>query len=165
MELSGIILGVTVALLWGSTDSISAFAVRSIGAFRTTLFSQLAGLLTVAILSVFFPLVWQAFTPLTILLGACSGLLAAMGYYVFYRGLAVGPLTLVSTISSGSSIVTLLLAFLLLDESLSPGDLIALGIIFLGIIQASTDLRAIRGQLSPKSRSSVRGNSGVKWAL
>src|SRR5579864_3625399 len=162
MQLSGIILGVTVALLWGSTDSIAAFAVRSIGALRTTLFSQLAGLLTVAILSAFFPLVWQSFTPLMILLGACSGLLAAVGYYAFYRGLAVGPVTLVSTISSGSSIVTLLLAFLLLDQSLSPGGLIALGIIFLGIIQASTDLRAIRGQLSPKSRSSVRGGSGVK---
>jgi drug/metabolite transporter (DMT)-like permease len=165
MELSGILLGVTVALLWGSADSISAFAARSIGALRTTLFSQLAGLLTVAILSAFFPLVWQSFTPLMILLGACSGLLAAVGYYAFYRGLAAGPVTLVSTISSGSSIVTFLLAFLLLNESLSPGHLIALGIIFLGLIQASTDLREIRGQLSPKSRSPVRGSSGVKWAL
>jgi drug/metabolite transporter (DMT)-like permease len=165
MQLSGIILGVTVALLWGSTDSIAAFAARSIGALRTTLFSQLAGLLTVATLSLFFPLVWQSFTPLTILLGACSGLLAAVGYYAFYRGLADGPVTLVSTISSGSSIVTLLLAFLLLDQRLSPGDLIALGIIFLGIIQASTNLREIRGQLSPKSKSSIRRSSGVKWAL
>lgn len=165
MQPTGIILGITVALLWGSTDSIAAFSARSIGALRTTLFSQLAGLLTIATLSIFFPLVWQSFTPLMILLGACSGLLAAIGYYAFYRGLAAGPVTLVSTISSGSSIVTLLLAFLLLDQSLSPGHLIALGIIFVGIIQASTNLREIRRQMSSKSKSSIQGSSGVKWAL
>src|SRR5205085_1861845 len=132
-------------------DSISAFAARSIGALRTTLFSQLAGLLAVASLSVFFLVVWESFTPLMILMGACSGLLGAVGYYTFYRGLAAGPVTLVSPISSGSSIVTLLLAFLLLHESLSPGKLIALGIILLGIIQVSIDLREIRGMLSLKN--------------
>ena len=165
MDLSGILLGVTAALLWGSTDSISAFAARRIGALRTTVFSQLAGLLTVASLSAFFPGVWVAFTPLMILLGACCGLLASVGYYSFYRGLAAGPVTLVSTISSGSSIVTLLLAFLFLDESLSPGDLIALGIIILGIIGASTNLQEIFGMLSQKSRPLIRRSSGVKWAL
>src|SRR5437660_11670611 len=113
MDAIGIVLGVTVALLWGSTESMSAFAARRIGASRTTVFSQLAGLLTVASLSAFIPGVWESFTPLMILMGACSGLLASVGYYTFYRGLAAGPVTLVSTICSGSSIVTLLLALLL----------------------------------------------------
>lgn len=165
MDLSGIILGVTAALLWGSTDSISVFAARRIGALRTTVFSQLAGLLLVVSLSAFFPEVWKSFTPLMIIMGACCGLLASVGYYSFYRGLAAGPVTLVSTISSGSSIVTLLLAFLLLHESLSSSDLIALGIIILGIIGASTNLQEIFGMLSLKSRSMVRGSGGVKWAL
>jgi drug/metabolite transporter (DMT)-like permease len=165
MDLSGIILGVTAALLWGATDSISVFAARRIGALRTTVFSQLAGLLLVVSLSAFFPEVWKSFTPLMIIMGACCGLLASVGYYSFYRGLAAGPVTLVSTISSGSSIVTLLLAFLLLHESLSSSDLIALGIIILGIIGASTNLQEIFGMLSLKSRSMVRGSGGVKWAL
>ena len=165
MDVSGIVLGVTVALLWGATDSISAFAARKIGALRTTVFSQLTGLLTVIILSAFFSDVWKSFTPLTILIGACCGLLASVGYYSFYRGLATGPVTLVSTISSGSSIVTLLLAFLLLHESLSLGDLIALGIIILGILGASTNLQEIYSILSLKRRSLVRRSSGVKWAL
>jgi drug/metabolite transporter (DMT)-like permease len=165
MEIIGIVLGVTVALLWGAADSISAFAARRIGALPTTLFSQIAGLLTVAGISIFFPVVWGVFTPLMILLGACSGLLAAVGYYTFYRGLAAGPVTLVSSISSGSSIITLLLAFLVLRESLSPGELVALAIIILGIIQTSTDLQEIRGMLSLKRRSSVLRSDGVRWAL
>lgn len=165
MDVSGIVLGVTVALLWGSTDSISAFAARRIGALRTTVFSQLTGLLTVAILSAFIPGVWESFTPLTILMGACCGLLAAVGYYSFYRGLAAGPVTLVSTISSSSSIVTLLLAFLLLHETLSLGDLLALGIIILGVFGASANVQEIYGMLFLKRRTLVRGSDGVKWAL
>jgi drug/metabolite transporter (DMT)-like permease len=165
MDLTGIMLGVTAALLWGSTDSISAFAARRIGAFRTTMFSQLAGLLIVLGLSAFFPEVWKTFSPLMIVMGACCGLLASVGYYTFYRGLAAGPVTLVSTISSGSSIVTLLLAYLFLNESLTMGDLIALGIIILGIIGASTNLQEISGMLSLKSRSLALGSGGVKWAL
>src|SRR5215831_17314759 len=66
MDVSGIVLGVIVALLWGSTDSMSAFAARKIGALRTTVFSQLAGVLTVAGLCFFLPHVWDSFTPLTI---------------------------------------------------------------------------------------------------
>ncbi len=165
MDLSGIMLGVTAALLWGSTDSISAFAARRIGAFRTTVFSQLAGLLIVLSLSAFFPEVWKSFSPLMIIMGACCGLLASVGYYSFYRGLAAGPVTLVSTISSGSSIVTLLLAYLFLNESLSLGNLIALGIIILGIIGASTNLQELFGLLSLKSRSLTLGSDGMKWAL
>lgn len=165
MDITGIVLGVTVALLWGSTEGMSAFAARRIGALRTTVFSQLAGLLTVAILSTFIPRIWEAFTPLTILMGACSGLLASVGYYSFYRGLAIGPVTLVSAISSGSSTVTLLLAVLLLRESLSLGTLIALGLILLGIIRASTNLGELRSISSLRSKSWVRGSSGVKWAL
>lgn len=165
MDVTGIALGVTVALLWGSTESISAFAARRIGALRTTVFSQLAGVLTVASLSAFIPGIWASFTPLTVLLGACSGLLASVGYYSFYRGLAVGPVTLVSTISSGSSIVTLLLALLLLHESLPLSNFIALGLIIVGIMRASTNLKELFSISSLKSRFWVRGSSGVKWAL
>ena len=165
MELLGIVLGITVALLWGSTDSISALAVRRIGALRTTLFSQLAGLLIIISLSVFIPKVWASFTPLTVLMGACGGLLASVGYYAFYRGLAAGPVVLVSTISSGSSIITLLLAFLLLHENLSPSNLIALALIILGIIQSSMNLRELFGMLSLRSKPWTWGRGGMKWAL
>jgi drug/metabolite transporter (DMT)-like permease len=165
MDVSGIVLGVTVALLWGSTDSISAFAARKIGALRTTVFSQLAGLLTVAALFAFSPIAWASFTPLAILMGACCGLLASVAYYSFYRGLAAGPVTLVSTISSSSSIVTLFLAFLFLHEHLSLGSLLALGIIILGIFGASTNLQEISGMLSRKRRRPVRRSNGVRWAI
>ncbi|HEY6542888.1 MAG TPA: EamA family transporter [Ktedonobacteraceae bacterium] len=165
MDVTGIVLGVTVALLWGSTESISAFAARRIGALRTTVFSQLAGLVTVASISAFFPGAWESFTPLMILMGACSGLLASVGYYSLYRGLAAGPITLVSTISSGSSIITLLLALLLLHEILPLSSLIALGIILLGIIRASTNFKDLLNISSLKSRVWVQGNGGVKWAL
>jgi drug/metabolite transporter (DMT)-like permease len=165
MDTIGIVLGVTVALLWGSTESISAFAARRIGALRTTVFSQLAGLVTAASLAAFIPGAWASFTPLAILMGACSGLLASVAYYSFYRGLAAGPVTLVSTICSGSSIVTLLLALLLLHESLPLRSLIALGIILLGIIRAATNFKQLLSKRSLKSRPRVSGSSGVKWAL
>ena len=165
MDVSGIVLGVTVALLWGSTDSISVYAARKIGALRTTVFSQLTGLLTVACLAAFVPDVWKSFTLMTILMGACCGLLASVAYYSFYRGLAAGPVTLVSAISSSSSIVTLILAFLLLHEILSLGGLLALGFIILGVLGASTNLQEIYSMLSLKRRSLLRRSGGVKWAL
>src|SRR5262245_11571293 len=165
MEFIGVALGMAVALLWGSSDSISAFAARHIGALPTTFFSQLAGLLALCGLSALLPLMWESFTPLLFLLSALTGLFISVGYYTFYQGLAVGPVTLVSTISSSSSILTVLLSFLLLHNHIAPAQLGALSIIILGVVLTSTNLQEFRGLLVKKQLSLVRAKTGIVWAF
>lgn len=154
-----------VAFLWGSADSVSAFAARRIGALPTTFFSQFAGLLMLFCLSALLPLMWESFTPLLFLLSALTGLFASVGYYTFYQGLAIGPITLVSTISSSSSILTLLLSFLLFHDRIAPAQVGALSIIILGVVLTSTNLQGLRDLLVKKRLSPVRAKTGITWAF
>src|ERR1700736_5705917 len=74
MEFVGVPLGIAVALLWGSADSVAALATRHLGALRTTFISQAAGLLVLTGLDAFVPTFWPSYPPSTfgtaLLLGA-----------------------------------------------------------------------------------------------
>jgi drug/metabolite transporter (DMT)-like permease len=163
MGLVGVPLGIAVALLWGSADSIATLAARNLGALRTTFISQAAGLIVLTALDAFVPTFWPSFPPSTfrtaLLLGAWSGLCGAVGYFAFYKALMVGPVALVSPLSSTSAVVTLILSLLLLHDSVAPAQVIAIGAILLGVMFASTNLR--EAHLSLKKRAIAPTRSGA----
>lgn len=168
MELVGVTLGIAVALLWGSADSVATLAARHLGALRTTFISQAAGLIVLTALDAFVPTFWPSFPPSTfgraLLLGAWSGIFGSVGYYAFYKALMVGPLALVSPLSSTSAVVTLILSLLLLHDRVAPAQVIAIGAILLGVMFASTNLREAHLILKKRSRSPTE-RGGVGYAL
>lgn len=134
------IFGLAAALGWGCSDLLAAIGSRRMGSRATVMVAQIVGLLCLGLL-------WVATTPewrlpardVAILLG--SGCFAGIAYFTAYRGLELGPVALVSPIASAFAAVTVLLAVVLLGESLGPILLSGVVLTIVGVVLASTDLR------------------------
>ena len=134
------IFGLVAALGWGCSDLLAAIGSRRMGSRATVMVAQIVGLLCLGLL-------WVVTTPewrlpgrdVAILLG--SGCFAGIAYFTAYRGLELGPVALVSPIASAFAAVTVLLAVVLLGESLGPILLSGVVLTILGVVLASTDLR------------------------
>jgi drug/metabolite transporter (DMT)-like permease len=135
-----VIFGLAAALGWGCSDLLAAIGSRRMGSRATVMVAQIVGLLC-------FGLLWLVTTPewrlpardVAILLG--SGCFAGIAYFTAYRGLELGPVALVSPIASAFAAVTVLLAVVLLGESLGPILLSGVVLTIVGVVLASTDLR------------------------
>mgnify|MGYP001259602807 CR=1 FL=1 len=151
-----VILGLTVALLWGSADTLATFATKRIGSAATTRVAQVAGLLLVALVALaasaslgLLSLSTHALV-LSILYGVVLGGVAAAAYFTLYKSLSHGPLAVVSPVVSAQGGVTLLLAVSLLQERLGGFPLFFLLATFAGVLFASTNVKVL-GQLGPRS--------------
>jgi len=168
MELLGVGLGVTVALLWGSGDILATLAVRRLNTFRTTFISQSAGLLGLLAFGTIAFWLWNLpFTPtafaLSALIGIFTGGCAALGYFALYRALEIGPIAITSPLTASSPIFTLILSAFVLKEhvTLEQKGFVAIGI--LGIILASTSVAQLRILLKKPGFS--LWSQGVRWAV
>ena len=140
----GIALGLGAALSWGLADYVAALSSRRAGALRVVLGFHLVATALLAI-AVFGSgdgisdvsggnLVWFAFV----------GALGWLSYLAFYRALAIGPISIVSPIVSAYAAVTVICAVLISNERLAGGEAIAVAVVLLGVVLASSDLRQVR---------------------
>lgn len=81
--------------------------------------------------------------PLAIALSATG----VAGVLFLYRGLALGPIAVVSPIGAGYVAVAVLLVVAVLGERLSSGQAIGIGVTFLGIVLTATDGRSLASAL------------------
>jgi drug/metabolite transporter (DMT)-like permease len=136
----GILLGLTAALSWGLADYFAAVASRRAGAFRVVLGFHLVAMILLGLLLVATgeglgdvgggDLAWLAFV----------GLLGGFSYLAFYRALAIGPISIVSPIVSAYAAVTVVCAVLIGGERLGGGETVAIVVVLLGVLLASSDL-------------------------
>ena len=134
------IFGLAAALGWGCSDLLAAIGSRRMGSRATVMVAQIVGLLCFGILWLVTSPEWRVpARDVVILLG--SGCFAGIAYFTAYRGLELGPVALVSPIASAFAAVTVLLAVVLLGESLGPVLLSGVVLTIVGVVLASTDLR------------------------
>lgn len=134
------IFGLAAALGWGCSDLLAAIGSRRMGSRATVMVAQIVGLLCCGLLWVVTTPEWRLpARDVVILLG--SGCFAGIAYFTAYRGLELGPVALVSPIASAFAAVTVLLAVVLLGESLGPILLSGVVLTIVGVVLASTDLR------------------------
>jgi drug/metabolite transporter (DMT)-like permease len=135
-----VIFGLAAALGWGCSDLLAAIGSRRMGSRATVMVAQIVGLLCFGILWLMTSPEWRVpARDVVILLG--SGCFAGIAYFTAYRGLELGPVALVSPIASAFAAVTVLLAVVLLGESLGPVLLSGVVLTIVGVVLASTDLR------------------------
>jgi drug/metabolite transporter (DMT)-like permease len=156
MMLPTVILGLAVALCWGSADTLATFFTRRLGTAATTLIAQVVGLVLAAgvTLLVGLPALSARDLTLSILFGMVLGVVAALAYLTLYRALALGPLAITSPLVSGQGGVTLLLAVVWLREPLAGWPLVCLLVTGAGILLSATNGHevqhlALRTLLSP----------------
>lgn len=95
---------------------------------------------------------WPALDGAVVAWGAGLAMIGAGALLFLYRGLALGPIAVVSPISAGYSAITVLLVVIFLGERVSAGEGVAIAVTFAGIALASADLRqvvALRGRPLP----------------
>jgi len=140
--LTPLLFGVGAALGWGIGDYAGALSSRRIGVLWTSLGMQILGTaLYAAGLALIgqFPTITTAAIPWAIALAA----IGSSALFVFYKALALGPIAVVSPVSASYAAVTVILVVVFLGERLSAAQIVAISVTFVGIVLASSDLRAI----------------------
>ncbi len=167
MIFQGILIGLGTAFCYGSADVLATIVSRRLGILTTLFLSHLLGL---PFMFIFLAFAWRplALTPQALLqslpLGLMLGLLVTIGYFAFYRGLELGPLAIVSPITSIDGAITVLLAVLIFHESLDTLKIMALIILFLGIIFVSLEGTSPLAFLHTLRMASF-AKGGTRWAL
>jgi drug/metabolite transporter (DMT)-like permease len=151
-----VIYGLAAALGWGLSDFAAAVSGRRVGAFATVVVSQVTSAALASVLVLVIAPDLGGIREVAPWLGPIAVLMTA-GYYAFYRGLELAPVSVVSPVLASYAIGPVILAIALLGESLSP--LVAGGIVLtiVGTVLASTDLRTFR--------TGVKHAPGLPWAI
>ncbi|MFM8999448.1 MAG: EamA family transporter [Actinomycetota bacterium] len=149
------IWGIAAAILWGVADFSAALLSRRLRAIPTVLLVQTFGLVVVATLYVVVRPPWTADAADVALL-VLDGALAAFAYIALYRGLALGPVALVSPIAASYAVVAIGLAVLVLGDRLGTAVLLASAVTVGGVALTSAD---------PRSREAPRERGGVPNAV
>jgi drug/metabolite transporter (DMT)-like permease len=140
---NGFVLGTLAAVAWGLADVLVTYLSRRGGFFRTLLFTQIFGVALLLVVALVVgdlpgPSAWQL-----IVLAALAPV-AVAAYGGFYKALELGPIAIVSPIASANGAVVVVLAVLLLGESLSAvqalGCLLVLGFIVLAALEPRTEV-------------------------
>ena len=134
------IYGLGAALGWGLADLGAALTGRRIGSVATVVLAQVASLLAVGVLILALRPGWTGDTGNLIVLGT-NGVLVAIAYLTLYRALELGPVALVSPIVAAYAVPPVILAVVVLGESLTGAVLAGAIVTLVGVLLASTDLR------------------------
>ena len=151
----GFVLGTLSAITWGLADVLVTYVSRRGGFFKTLLLSQIFGLALLVVVALALDDLPGPSTAQLLALVAL-GPVAVAAYAGFYRALELGPIAIVSPIASANGAVVVLLAVLVLDESLTAMQ--ALGcILVLGFI--------VLAAREPSSAPGEGNGNGIRLAL
>lgn len=141
----GLLLGLAAACFWGLTDIAAALAGRRFGSLPTLAFAQLVSvlvLLGVALITEGRLPIVPAAVPIAIALG----LLGSIGYVAFFAALRIGPVSVVSPTVAAYGGLVVVLAVVILGETIRPAQWLGTGFATVGIVLAGFHFReSIRG--------------------
>lgn len=125
--------GLIAAISWGTADFFAAKAAKTESAESTTLGVLVIGAVAFSL----YYLVSHGSMPWTTagaLYAAAAGVFMGAGLLFFYRGLEVGPVSIVSPIGSAYPLVTTLIVITLLHGSLTALQIGGIVIVVTGLV-------------------------------
>ncbi|HZM32457.1 MAG TPA: DMT family transporter [Acidimicrobiales bacterium] len=140
------ILALSAAVAYGVGDFLGGVAARRESATVVVLWSHLVGLIMLLML---VPLLGGDVTPRAMAVGAVAGLLGGTGVALFYRGLAVGAMSVVAPIAALLSAAVPVVAGLIAGERPTPAALAGIALALGAIVLVSRDA-------APRDRGPVR---------
>jgi drug/metabolite transporter (DMT)-like permease len=152
-----VIFGLGAAFGWGLADLLAAFSGRRIGSWATVVIAQLCSAAAITLVLVI------ARPDLGELGGVAwwlvpNSVLAAGAYVTLYRALELGPVAVVSPVLASYAVIPVLLAVVLLGESLRGLQAAGVTVTILGAVLTSTDARALRA-------GTHRMPAGLPWGI
>ncbi|MBI2599624.1 EamA family transporter [Candidatus Daviesbacteria bacterium] len=138
--MSAIFFALTSFIGWGISDLFVTISARKLNAYSATFWSIL---ISVLCLSFYAPFAWKSLEQLTLNIFILNIFLGAvlMGGIIAYReGLIGGSSPIVVTIGASFNVVTTILSIIFFKERLIMYQVLAIVIIFIGIILSTLDL-------------------------
>jgi drug/metabolite transporter (DMT)-like permease len=147
-----VLLALLGAVVYGAADFAGGLASRRAPALGVVLLGQLAGVAVLAVLLVVAP---GRPDPVSILWGAAAGLCGALSLLVFYRSLAVGPMSVVAPLTAVMSAIVPFVAGVVLGERPSGGALLGVVLAVAAIVLVSAEHGRLPGRAQLVSRAVV----------
>lgn len=122
MPPTGIAAGVFSALSFGAGDFAGAFAARRAGALIVVAGAHLVGLLALIVALMILGPPIPAMGPA--LIGIAAGVAGAVGLAALYRGMSLGSMGLVTSVSGAGSLAIPLIAGVALGATVTPTQLV-----------------------------------------
>jgi transporter family protein len=162
-----IILGIGGMVGWGIYDFLGGVFAKQIGSFKSLFWSQLAGLISIFLLAIFFRSSINV-PVLVIILSLIAAMLYSAGYLFFFKGFEMGNVSIVAATMNLWAVFTMLFAFLFMGQRLSALQTLGVLMIIFGATLASLNWEEIRNQrfqLSAGVKEAVFGAFffGVFW--
>jgi len=153
-----VLYGLGSALGYGIADSFAAISTRRIGVLATMVVIQLVDVIALALLMLTpLPGALRLTAGSTVAILA-SGVLGTASFFLFYRGLQLGPIAIVSPVFASSAAIPVVLSVVLLGERLSRLAAVGAAATLIGVVLASSG-----GGESADGTTRARG--GVPFAV
>lgn len=138
---SGFLLGMGAALAWGLSDVAVTYYSRRIGFLRALLVIHGLSLIPLTVLALVLegP---EGATPAQWAAAAALGPLAVLVYAAFYKALELGPISIVSPITSAFGAIVVLLALIFGVATLSGVQALGCALVLMFVVLASVERSA-----------------------
>ena len=150
--MDAIVLALGASLSWGFADFFGPLQGRKLGALRTLVYVQLGGLVGIAVIVAVRWIGPQSSVALLAIPAAISG---TLGLFAYYRGIAVGAISIVAPIAGVSAVVPVIVG-IASGESPSAWQLAGMACALLGVFLAARE---------PRSSGDSRIAAGVGLAI
>jgi drug/metabolite transporter (DMT)-like permease len=125
-------------------------ATRRVGVVLTSLGMQAVGLSSyVVVLAVLGR--WPTFEWQQVPYALALSVIGIVSLAALYRAFAIGPIAVVSPVVASYAALTVVLIVIFLGERVTTGQAVAIGVTFVGVAVASTDIRELRRTLGRPS--------------
>jgi uncharacterized membrane protein len=148
--MEALLYGVGAAIAFGFGDYAAAMATRRVGVVLTSLGMQSVGLTAYVVVLAALGR-WPTFEWQQVPYAAVLSVIGIVSLAALYRAFAIGPIAVVSPVVASYAALTVLLIVAFLGERLTSGQAIAIGVTFVGVAVASTDIRELRQTLGRPS--------------
>jgi len=146
ITLISIFAGIGGMFGWGTSDFLASKFSEKIGHTRTLFYSQIAGLLLVAML-VFLRASHFTFTPLLLLLTIFSGIAYALGYLMFYKAFEIGNVSVISSVVNVQNVFVIAVAFFFFHQRISGIQIPALILLLVGVTLVSINFADVKKRI------------------
>jgi uncharacterized membrane protein len=125
-------------------------ATRRVGVVLTSLGMQTVGLSAYVVVLAALGR-WPTFSWEQVPYAAVLSVVGIVSLAALYRAFAIGPIAVVSPVVASYAALTVILIVIFLGERLTTGQALAIGVTFVGVAVASTDVRELRQTLGRPS--------------
>jgi drug/metabolite transporter (DMT)-like permease len=148
--MEALLYGVGAAIAFGFGDYAAAMATRRVGVVLTSLGMPSVGLTAYVVVLAALGR-WPTFEWQQVPYAAVLSVIGIVSLAALYRAFAIGPIAVVSPVVASYAALTVLLIVAFLGERLTGGQAVAIGVTFVGVAVASTDIRELRQTLGRPS--------------